>query len=75
MGDKPPQKSAPASPSTLTGDNPAPSDDEEMRWAGHGHVGAFLVQFGSLILVNLAIWGFVFLMALKLLGKPMPWNW
>ena len=57
-------------------DKPSPdSGDEEMHWAGHGHVGAFLLQLGSLILVNLALWGFIFLMALRLLGEPMPWNW
>lgn len=49
--------------------------DEPMHWAGHGHVGAFLLQLGILILVNLAVWGFVFLMALKfsgVIGTPEP---
>lgn len=45
-----------------------------MRWAGHGHLGAFLMQVGILIAVNLALWGFVFLMAMKfagVLGDPI----
>lgn len=50
-------------------------DEPEIRWAGHGHVGAFLLQISVLIAVNLAVWGFIFLMALSLLGEPMPWEW
>ncbi|MEQ8584866.1 MAG: hypothetical protein RLO01_05295 [Thalassobaculaceae bacterium] len=48
---------------------------EPPRWAGHGHVGAFLLQVGILIAVNLALWGVVFLMALKfagVIGTPDP---
>ena len=29
-------------------------DEPEIRWAGHGHVGAFLLQISVLIAVNLA---------------------
>jgi len=43
-------------------------EEEPLRWAGHGHVGAFLLQVSILIVVNLALWGFVFLMALKFAG-------
>ncbi|MCR9073676.1 MAG: hypothetical protein NXI18_18480 [Alphaproteobacteria bacterium] len=46
-----------------------------LRWAGHGHIGAFLMQVGILIGVNLALWGVVFLMALKfagVIGVPEP---
>jgi len=46
-----------------------PSEDQQLRWAGHGHVVAFLVQLGVLIAVNLALWGLVFLMALKYAGR------
>ncbi len=49
--------------------------DDPVRWAGHGHVGAFVFQIGALIAVKLAVWGFIFLLALRLLGEPMPWNW
>lgn len=45
-----------------------PEPTEPPRWAGHGHVGAFLMQVGILIGVNLALWGVVFLMALKFAG-------
>ena len=56
--------------------HPSGDDSKEpLHWAGHGHVGAFLLQLGMLIAVNLAAWGFIFLMALRLLGKPMPWGW
>lgn len=42
--------------------------EEPIRWAGHGHVGAFLLQTSLLLLANLALWGVVFLMALKFSG-------
>lgn len=35
-----------------------PANDHQPGWAGRGHVGAFLIQLGSLILINLALWGF-----------------
>ena len=35
-----------------------PANDHRASRAGRGHVGAFLIQLGSLILVNLALWGF-----------------
>lgn len=39
-----------------------------MRWAGHGHLGAALLQIGILIAVNLGLWGVVLLMAMKFAG-------
>lgn len=39
-----------------------------MRWAGHGHLGAALLQVGILIAVNLGLWGVVLLMAMKFAG-------
>lgn len=51
-----------------------PPVEEPLRWAGHGHVGAFLMQAGILISVNLALWGVVLLMAMKfagVLGDPV----
>lgn len=59
---------------TLPSDPQTPAKAEPMRWAGHGHLGAFLMQVGILIAVNLALWGFVFLMAMKfagVLGDPI----
>lgn len=44
------------------------TQDEPLRWAGHGHVGAFLLQLTILIVVKLALWGFIFLIALKFSG-------
>lgn len=35
-----------------------PANDHRPRWAGRGHVGAFLIQLFSLIAVNVALWGF-----------------
>ncbi len=58
-----------SSPSGSPTRKPPPAAAEEpMRWAGHGHVGGFLLQLGILIGVNLALWGVVFLMALKFSG-------
>ena len=63
-------------PSAETDTTPGPgAPGTPPRWAGHGHVGAFLLQVGILIAVNLALWGFVFLMALKfagVIGTPEP---
>lgn len=52
---------------------PAPKADpaakaEPPRWAGHGHLGAALLQIGILIAVNLGLWGVVLLMAMKFAG-------
>ena len=49
-------------------DQPTPAKAEPMRWAGHGHVGAALMQIGILIAVNLSLWGVVLLMAMKFAG-------
>ena len=49
-------------------------DRARRRWAGHGHLGGFLLQTLVLILVKLGIWGFIFLVALRLSGEPMPWD-
>lgn len=54
--------------------SPRPEKPPKQKWAGHGHVGKFLLQVGALIAVNLGIWFFVFLMALRLSGEPMPWE-
>lgn len=69
----------PSAKTDATSREPAPSHNqaptEPPRWAGHGHVGAFLLQVGILIAVNLALWGVVFLMALKfagVIGTPDP---
>ncbi|WPZ32579.1 hypothetical protein T8K17_15150 [Thalassobaculum sp. OXR-137] len=56
--------------------DPTPRPDTEppaparapMRWAGHGHLGAALLQIGILIAVNLGLWGVVLLMAMKFAG-------
>lgn len=49
----------------------------EPDWAGKGHFLGFLVQIAALILVNLAVWGFIFLFALKQSSVPivqvLPW--
>lgn len=59
---------------------PPPSPDADpaakppLRWAGHGHLGAALLQIGILIAVNLGLWGVVLLMAMKfagVLGEPV----
>lgn len=48
-------------------------DPEALHWAGHGNISGFLLQTLTLIVINLGIWGFIFLLALRLSGKPMPW--
>jgi len=48
--------------------SPPPAKTEPMRWAGHGHLGAALLQIGILIAVNLGLWGVVLLMAMKFAG-------
>ncbi len=48
--------------------SPPPAKPEPMRWAGHGHLGAALLQIGILIAVNLGLWGVVLLMAMKFAG-------
>lgn len=48
--------------------SPPPAKAEPMRWAGHGHLGAALLQIGILIAVNLGLWGVVLLMAMKFAG-------
>ena len=49
-------------------DRETPAETPPMRWAGHGHVGAALLQIGILIAVNLGLWGVVLLMAMKFAG-------
>lgn len=34
------------------------ANDHPRSWAGSGHVGAFVIQLGALVAVNLAVWGF-----------------
>lgn len=51
-----------------------PAKAAPLRWAGHGHLGAALLQIGILIAVNLGLWGVVLLMAMKfagVLGDPV----
>ncbi len=42
---------------------------ETQRWAGHGHVGAFLLQLACLVAVLLAVWGFFLVWALRFAGR------
>jgi len=41
-------------------------DIAKKRWAGQGHVGAFLFQFACVLLVQAAVWGFFLLWAMKM---------
>jgi len=49
-----------------------PANDHRRRWAGHGHVGTFLLQLGCLILVNLAVWGLIAWSAMQYAGHRIP---
>ena len=49
-----------------------PANDHRRRWAGHGHVAAFLIQRGCLVLVNLAVWGLIAWSAAQYAGRRVP---
>ena len=49
-----------------------PANDHRPSWAGRGHIGAFAIQLGSLILVNLALWGFFAWSAIQYAERKTP---
>ena len=52
----------------------ADDDRDKTPWAGRGNRLGCLLQTMALLVVNLGVWGFIFLLALRLSGKPMPWQ-
>jgi len=56
---------------------PKPPATPAPVWAGEGHMRGCLFQAGILVLVNLLIWGFIFLLALRQSAVPirdvLPW--
>ena len=52
----------------------ADDDRDKTPWAGRGHRLGCLLQTMALLVVNLGVWGFIFLLALRLSGEPMPWQ-
>lgn len=46
-----------------------PKSPETLRWAGNGHVRAFLLQLSCLVAVLLAVWGFFLIWALRLADR------
>lgn len=53
-------------------DQRVPRTERTAHWAGRGHVGAFLIQLGSLILINLALWGFFAWSAIQFAERKAP---
>lgn len=53
------------------------SEPTKPEWAGKGHMLGCLIQTGILLLINLAVWGFVFIFAVKQSSVPitdvLPW--
>lgn len=49
-----------------------PANDHPRHWAGSGHVGAFLIQLGGLILINLALWGLFAWSAVQYAERKAP---
>lgn len=48
------------------------ANDHRRHWAGHRHVGAFLVQLLALIMVNLALWGLFAWSAIRYARDTVP---
>lgn len=49
-----------------------PANDHPRSWAGRGHVGAFVVQLGTLVAINLALWGFFAWWAMRYAERKLP---
>ncbi len=41
------------------------TEEPKIEWAGKGHELGCLLQTGALVVVNLLVWGFVYIWALK----------
>ena len=48
------------------------ANDHRPAWAGRGHLLAFTIQLGALVLVNLALWGFFAWVAIGYAGRNVP---
>lgn len=49
-----------------------PANDHQPRWAGHGHVRAFVVQLLALVAINIALWGFFAWVAIRYAERKLP---
>lgn len=46
-------------------ERPDVTDKPKVEWAGKGHELGCLLQTGALVVVNLLVWGFIYIWALK----------
>ena len=51
----------------------ADDDRDKPPWAGRGHRLGCLLQTMALLVVNLGVWGFIFLLALDTVLKYLLW--
>lgn len=49
-----------------------PANDHRPRWAGRGHVRAFVIQLMALVTVNVALWGFFAWTAVRYAERKLP---
>ena len=49
-----------------------PANDHQPAWAGRGHLGAFLIQLSSLVVINLVLWGLFAWWAMQYAKDKVP---